>query len=91
MRCLRLGLLLLACGLLVLPAQGDEGGKGVARARSTGTTLQQGQDGSWLQIVNLRGVALPGWDGLRSALTTQVVAVTCPSSEVRVAPRPWAS
>jgi hypothetical protein len=84
MRCLQVGLLLLACGLLV-PAHCHQGSgaKGVVRARSAGTTLQQGLDGSWIQIVNLHGVALPGWDGLRSALTKQVVAVTCPSSEVR--------
>ena len=57
----------------------------VARSRGAahGPSLEQAQDGTWLQKVVLQGWALPGWPGLRHAFSNQLVDISCPSSQAR--------
>lgn len=68
--------LLIAAGPPGCAAQQD-----LVTKASSGPSLHQAPDGSWLQAVELQG----GASGLRDAFARQMVTVDCPSSQVRSA------
>ena len=80
---MRHGGVLCFCLLALLAMGGVWAQSSVMRHQGGGHTLVQAPDGSWVQSVTLRGVALPGLAGLRHAFTRQGVEITCPSSLVR--------
>ena len=75
-------LLLLLLPLSCLGAEHRDEAKAVSRARKGGTILTRASDGSWVQTSTLFGAALPGWAGLRTAFTRQLVEISCSDSQV---------